>query len=67
MKPPSMKNENTIFGFSKLTVLANRNPAPVPINLEDVSKPLVPKELFSHASPASLHLSYVGDHVLSYT
>lgn len=51
------------FGFSKLTVLANLNPTPVPINLEDVSKPLVPKELFSHASPASLHLYYVGDHV----
>ena len=53
------------FGFSKLMVLANLNPTPVPVHLEDVSKPLVPKELFSHASPASLHLYYVGGHVLS--
>lgn len=55
------------FGFSKLSVPANLNLTPVPINLEDVSKPLVPKELFSHASPASLHLHHGGDHVLSYT
>lgn len=53
------------FGFSKLMVLANLNPTPVPIHLEDVSKPLVSKELFSHASPASLHLYYIGGHVLS--
>ena len=55
------------FGFSKLSVLANLNPTPVPINLEDVSKPLVPKEVFSHASPASLHLHHGGGHVLSCT
>ena len=34
------------FQLSKLT--AKFNPMPMPPNLEDVSKPLVPKELFLH-------------------
>lgn len=38
----------------------------MPPNLEDVSKSLIPRELCSHASLASLHFYCVSDHILSY-
>lgn len=54
------------FQLSKLTVPAIFNPTPVPPNLEDVSKPLVPKDSLLHAFLACLHFCYGSDHILSY-
>lgn len=54
------------FELSKLTVPAKCNPIPMPPNLEDVSKPIVPKELFVRTFLVCLHLCHVHDHIVSY-
>lgn len=54
------------FELSKLTVIAKCNPVPMPPNLEDVSKSLVPKELFVHTFLTCLHFCQVRDHFVSY-
>lgn len=53
------------FIFSKLTVSVNLNPIPLPPNLEDIAKHLVPEESFLYASPVCLHFHWVSAHILS--
>lgn len=60
----SLKNGNILSAFQTNSP-AIFNPTPVPPNLEDVSKPLVPKDSLFHAFLACLHFCYGSDHILS--